>query len=78
MYGRCEPGGGGVADHIIATVVKAHNGDGLLATITEADKTLQTSTDSCAMLRRTLIEELVPASSNSEGKSLPHVVALSY
>jgi hypothetical protein len=76
-YGRCEPTGARTADCTIATVVKAHDGDGLWATAAGSDRVLKTSTQSCAVLRRTLIEELFPASGGSGGASLPHV-ALSH
>jgi hypothetical protein len=76
--GRCEPRGGGTADGTIATVVKARDGDGLWATSPATNKTLMTRAQSCAVLRRTLIEELLHVCSGSEGTLLPHVATLAY
>ena len=79
-HGRCEPRGSGAADRTFATVVKAPDGDGLLATSAETDATQcgvqpRTTASCCVVLRRTLVEELVNACRGSGGTLLTHVTA---
>ena len=80
-HGRCEPRGSSTADRTIATVVKAPNGDGLVATSAETDEAQRgvrqvSRAHSCLVLREALIEELVRACNGSEGMSLIHVAHL--
>lgn len=70
-YGRCEPRGSSAPDHTIATVVKAPDGGGLVATSAETDEARRgvrqiSKAHSCLLLRKALIEELLRACNGSE------------
>lgn len=70
-YGRCDPRGSSVPDHTIATVVKAPNGGGLVATSAATDQARRrvrmiSKTHTFLVLRTALIEELIRACNGSE------------
>ena len=74
MYGRCEPrGGGGTADRTIAGVFKAHDGDGLMATLAQTNAARRREwqkigTDGSAVLHWAMTQELVRCCS-AKGKA---------